>query len=213
MKPRLKTELDFLAAVERGEVVTQATLSRRVGVAIGLINALVKRAMMKGYVKARSAPYKRYAYYLTPKGFAEKSRLVAEYLEVSLEFFREARRQYGELFVRARAQGVRRCVLAGGGELAEIAILAAREAEVELIAILDGETNRDRLHGLPVVRSLAEIDGWDALALTDQRRPQEIYAALLAETAGRLPGERILAPALLKIVSDDDFDLVEVAQA
>ena len=47
--------------------------------------------MKKGFVKAKAAPYKRYAYYLTPKGFNEKSRLVAQYLEVSLDFFRTAR--------------------------------------------------------------------------------------------------------------------------
>ena len=80
-KTPLKTELDILAALESGEVVTQMTLAKRVGVAVGLINALIKRGMRKGYVKARSAPYKRYAYYLTPKGFAEKSRWQ------SLQFF------------------------------------------------------------------------------------------------------------------------------
>ena len=68
------SELEFLTAVERGEVVTQKSLSQRIGIAVGLINALVKRSMVRGYVKARQAPYKRYAYYLTPEGFAEKSR-------------------------------------------------------------------------------------------------------------------------------------------
>ncbi|HEY4136788.1 MAG TPA: hypothetical protein VGO34_16415 [Alphaproteobacteria bacterium] len=206
MKPRLKTELDFLAAVERGEVVTQATLSRRVGVAIGLINALLKRAMLKGYVKARSAPYKRYAYYLTPRGFAEKSRLVAEYLEVSLEFFRDARREYTELFLRGRNSGLRRFVLVGSGELAEIATLAAHEAEVELVAIVDAETNRDRLYGIPVARSLAAAGDWDCAILTESRKPQESYAKLLDEAAS----DRILAPAFLKVVTDADFDTVDV---
>ena len=50
--------------------------------------------MVQGCMKARQAPYKRYAYYLTPEGFVEKSRLVGEYLQSSLEFFRKARGQY-----------------------------------------------------------------------------------------------------------------------
>src|SRR3546814_4310673 len=59
-------------------------------------SALLKRCAAKGLVKIQNAPARRYAYYLTPKGFAEKSRLVAEYLETSLHFFRGARSQYEE---------------------------------------------------------------------------------------------------------------------
>ena len=71
---------DFLAALERGEVVAQMTLSKRISVSIGLIDALLRRTIHKGFVKTKAAPHKGYAYYLTPKGFSEKSRLVARYL-------------------------------------------------------------------------------------------------------------------------------------
>jgi DNA-binding MarR family transcriptional regulator len=86
-------EIEFLTSLEEGTVISQMTLSQRINVSVGLINALIKRAVRKGYVKVKSAPYKRYAYYLTPKGFAEKSRLVAQYLEISLGFFRQARQE------------------------------------------------------------------------------------------------------------------------
>jgi DNA-binding MarR family transcriptional regulator len=197
-KPRVKTELEFLSALERGEVVTQMTLSRRIGVAVGLVNALLKRATMKGFVKARSAPYKRYAYYLTPKGFSEKSRLVAEYLEVSLEFFRDARRQYQELFWRAEKVGCRRLVLIGGGELAEIAIMSSRDLDVEVLAIVDTETNRAKLFGVPVVRALSDVAGCDAVIVTDSRQPQAVYD----ELCRTLAADRIFAPELLKITRE-----------
>src|SRR5262245_19033144 len=120
-----KSELEFLTAIERGEVVTQMTLTKQIGVSIGLINALLKRGMHKGYVKARRVPFMRYAYYVTPQGFSEKSRLVAEYLESSLVFFRRARSQHTEVFACARRAEMSRLVLVGAGELADIAILAA----------------------------------------------------------------------------------------
>src|SRR5262245_59448742 len=124
-EPRLQSELDVLTAVEQGVVVTQASLTKRIGLSIGLINALLKRAIMMGYVKTRQAPYKRYVYYLTPKVFAQKSRLVARYLDYSLRFFRAARGEYAELFAAAGKAGMTRLVLVGSGELAEIAVLAA----------------------------------------------------------------------------------------
>jgi hypothetical protein len=197
-KSKLKTELDFLSSLEGGEIVTQMTLSKRIGVAVGLINALLRRATLKGFVKVRAAPYKRYAYYLTPRGFAEKSRLVAEYLEVSLEFFREARREYEDLFTRARGRGLRRIVLVGSGELAEIAVLAGHAAGIDLVAILDSETNRERLFGLPVVRSTTDFSDVDAFVVTESRAPQAAYDRLRAA----LPEQQVLAPPLLKITPD-----------
>lgn len=194
-KSRVQTELDFLAALEQGEVVTQMTLSQRVSVSIGLINALLRRAMRKGYVKAKAAPYKRYAYYLTPKGFSEKSRLVATYLENSLDFFRTARQEYVELFLRARALGMRRVALVGGGELAEIALLAAREAEIAVDMVLDPASNRDRLHGVPLVRAPGELDGVHAVVITDARKPQRSFDRMVEH----FPEAQILAPPLLRI--------------
>ena len=55
------------------------------------VNAYLKRCVKKGLVKVSGAPARRYAYYLTPQGFAEKSRLTVEYLSSSFSFFRQAR--------------------------------------------------------------------------------------------------------------------------
>jgi DNA-binding MarR family transcriptional regulator len=75
-----------LGNVAGEQALNQRKLARQIGISVGLVNALVHRAVHKGLIKIKEAPARRYAYYLTPKGFAEKSRLVAEYLEVSLRF-------------------------------------------------------------------------------------------------------------------------------
>jgi DNA-binding MarR family transcriptional regulator len=191
-------ELDFLTAIECGEVVTQVALKQRIGVSVGLINALLKRAVNKGYVKVSKVPYRRYAYYLTPQGFREKSRLVAKYLETSLSFFREARSQYGGLFERAEKAGVKRLVLFGGGELAEIALLAAFGAGVTVVAIVDAQAQAARCHGVPVTKGLTDVDAYDGVVITDARQPQKSYEQLHEQ----LPETRIFAPALLRITPD-----------
>ena len=68
------------------------------GIALGLANAYLKRCVKKGLIKVSQVPANRYAYYLTPKGFAEKSRLTAEYLSVSFNLFRDTRAQFTDLF-------------------------------------------------------------------------------------------------------------------
>lgn len=193
-----KAELRLFSALEEGAVASQASLSKRVGAAVGLVNALLKRAVRKGTVKMISAPARRYTYYLTPKGFAEKSRLVAEYLNFSLSFFREARGEYAALLATAERDGLRRLVLIGAGELAEIAALAAMEANVELLAVVDPETNQRRIAGIEVVRSLAEVADFDAVVIADARAPQATYDSLRAAW----PGTRVLCPAVLHVAPE-----------
>ena len=83
--------LGLLTSVERDSGITQRKLAQDLGIALGLANAYLRRCVRKGLVKMSQVPLNRYAYYLTPQGFAEKSRLMAEYLSVSFDFFRRAR--------------------------------------------------------------------------------------------------------------------------
>src|SRR5215831_1155331 len=110
--------LGLLQSVERGGTTSQRTLADELGIALGLVNAYLKRCMKKGLVKVREAPARRYAYYLTPQGFAEKSRLTVEYLSYSFGFFRQAKTDCSELFRSAKASGVKNVLLVGQSDLA-----------------------------------------------------------------------------------------------
>jgi hypothetical protein len=189
------TEIELLEIMQEGEVVTQMALSKRLLVSVGLINAMLKRSIRKGLVRAKQVPYKNYAYFLTPKGFAEKSRLVALHLENSLFFFRTARREYEEVLSRAKAAGAKRVALAGVGDLAEIALLAAWETGVKVAGIIDRQSNREIFLGLSVVRDLKDLGAVDAVIVTDHRLPQATFEAL----GQQIDDANILTPNLLWI--------------
>src|SRR6201997_561473 len=116
--------LDLLNSVDDG-AQSQRRIAADLGIALGLVNAYLKRCVKKGLVKVSEAPARRYAYYLTPQGFAEKSRLTVQYLSDSFSFFRKAKDDCTRLFREAAARGFERLVLAGKSDLAEIAILCA----------------------------------------------------------------------------------------
>jgi DNA-binding MarR family transcriptional regulator len=60
--------LGLLESVERDETQSQRQLATELGIALGLLNAYLKRCVRKGLVKMRRAPARRYAYYLTHAG-------------------------------------------------------------------------------------------------------------------------------------------------
>ena len=83
--------LGLLESVEQDGAKSQRRLAADLGIAVGLVNAYLNRCIKKGLVKVTQAPARRYAYYLTPQGFVEKSRLSLEYLTYSFKFFRQAK--------------------------------------------------------------------------------------------------------------------------
>ncbi|MCE2510443.1 MAG: winged helix-turn-helix transcriptional regulator [Alphaproteobacteria bacterium] len=202
------TTLELLASVEANRHLSQRSLATRLGIAVGLANGYLRRCVRKGWVKMSKAPARRYAYYLTPKGFAEKSRLTAEYLTLSFDFFRNARNECQRAFRAAEARGWRRIVLYGAGELAEIATLAARELDVELVAILAPGRNERELAGLPVVADLEDVGAFDAVLVTDIQTPQQSFDALRA----RIETGRVLTPPLLHVSREQASGETEAAE-
>jgi DNA-binding MarR family transcriptional regulator len=182
--------LGVLDVVERDPSVTQRSVARELGIALGLANAYLRRCVRKGLIKVSEVPRRRYAYYLTPQGFAEKSRLTATYLSDSFSFFRKARMQCGDLFAVAAARGQRRLALLGHGDLAEIASLVAHDHPIEIVGIIAAGGEAGKLDA-----DFAAAGPADAVVVTALVDPR---AAL--EAALRVFGaERVYVPAILRV--------------
>lgn len=193
--------LGLLEAVHENSALTQRTVAGQLGIALGLANAYLKRCVKKGLIKVKQVPPNRYAYYLTPKGFTEKSRLTAEYLSSSFNFFRRARRECGEIFERCASRGWQRVALCGTSDLGEIAVLCARERNVALAGfiVLDSDETDGHFSGLAPIPAADAADRIDAVIVTDLSNPQATYDRL----RNLVLVERIFAPRLLRIARDE----------
>ena len=203
-----ESTLSMLHAIGSGTPVTQRSLAGRLGIALGLTNIYLKRCVKKGLIKVRKAPARRYAYYVTAKGFAEKTRLTRKFLSRSFNFFRTARQECADLFAACERDGLTRVVLLGAGDLAEIAILAALSSDVTVVAVVDDESNVAQQAGVPIVQELAAAGPFDLVMVTNIKRPQEAYDDL----ARQLEPRRILTPTLLRVIRPDPGKLREAAE-
>lgn len=185
--------LELLSAIEARSDVSQRHLARHMGVALGLANSYLKRCVRKGYIKIKEAPANRFLYYLTPKGFAEKSRLTARYLSASLSFYRQAAESCSEIFDACRRNGEHRILLGGLSDLAEIAILRSTEAGVTIIGVYEPHTGKTRFFSRPVWTRLEDADEFDVCMVTDLHAPLDCYRRLVAQ----LGNGRVRVPAAL----------------
>jgi DNA-binding MarR family transcriptional regulator len=185
--------LNLLNSVDDG-AQSQRRIAEELGIALGLVNAYLKRCIKKGLVKVSQAPARRYAYYLTPQGFAEKSRLTVDYLSSSFSFFRRARSDCSQLLAEVVASGSSGVVLAGISDLAEIAIICALESNVTIAAVVDPKATATRFMGVPVVTSFDALTiQIGAVIVTDLSAPHQTFDG----AAGRFGLERVWSPALL----------------
>jgi DNA-binding MarR family transcriptional regulator len=97
----------ILSELSSDDSLTQRDLGRRLGIALGLVNSYIKNLIAKGFVTVKSIPPKRYLYFLTPEGFAEKTRLTYHLLQDYTRIYREARNNLKGLLSGLRADGER----------------------------------------------------------------------------------------------------------
>ncbi|SPP99900.1 Transcriptional regulator, MarR family [Candidatus Sulfobium mesophilum] len=172
--------LQLLDTLSNEAAITQRDLSQRLGIALGLVNSYIKNLVAKGYVTVKSIPPKRYTYYLTPKGFAEKTRLTYQHLQNYTGLYTSARNDLRKLFNELQSQGTKRVVFAGVDELAEIAFLTLQETNLELAGVVDGERSGDKFFGREIT-SLDKIREmqYDSIIVSSYLKRAEISAALL----------------------------------
>ena len=187
--------LGVLTAIDRDSNTSQRTISRELNVALGLANAYLKRCVRKGLIKIKQVPRRRYVYYLTPQGFAEKSRLTAQFLSASFTFFRRAREQISELMRDCTEQGLPRIAFAGVSDLTEVGTLCAHDHPVTLVGIVDAEHAGEQYCGLPVRGSLEELSPVDVVIVTSLVNADSVFLAMEQELG---PG-RVRAPQLLSL--------------
>jgi DNA-binding MarR family transcriptional regulator len=193
--------LDLLESVERDGRRSQRHLAAEFGIALGLVNSYLKRCVRKGLVKVHEAPARRYTYYLTPQGFAEKSRLTIDFLSTSFSFFRRARADCMATLEGAKRRHWSRIVLAGASDLAEIAAICALEGGIMIVAIVDRQATQSQLIGTPVYQSFGDIsEPFDGVMVTDLKAPQETFSAVL----DHFGAEYVIAPVLLGISLRND---------
>ena len=185
--------LSILESIDNNNNVTQRHMAAELGVALGLANSYLKRCVRKGLIKIHQAPANRYLYYITPKGFSEKSRLTAKYLSYSFEFYRRAGNSFRQLFKYTKQQEWENILFCGISELSEIASLRINEFGLNHVGTYQPDSTLDEFLKKPIMNKIDDLSGIDAYLITSINMPDEIYQQLIK----KIEKKRILVPEFL----------------
>ena len=117
-------------------IISQRVLADRLGIALGLVNAYLKRLYKKGHIKLKTLPRNRIKYIITPKGLAEKARLTYDYMHRSINYFRDIRQKIENTYAIMLTSGVKDVLLWGDGEIAELCYISSRGLPLKIVGVV-----------------------------------------------------------------------------
>ena len=159
--------LRLMGEIDRNGNHSQRELSRQLNISLGLVNTFLKRLVSKGYFKVKTMPRNRAKYFLTPEGLARKSRLTAEYLRYSVNFYRDIKHLLLSKYEKMEKNNVRSILFYGAGEVAELAYLYLQLTNIQLVGIIDSKKNGNQFFDF-MIEDIDRIQrrDWDMVLLT-----------------------------------------------
>ena len=133
----------LLEEINKESIISQRALADRLGIALGLVNAYIKRLYKKGHIKIKTLPRNRIKYIITPQGFAEKTRLTYKFMHYSILYFKGIRQKIESTYTVMVKAGIKKVLLWGDGELAELCYISTRGFPLEIVGVV-GKKNVNR---------------------------------------------------------------------
>jgi len=144
-------ELEILERLENNGHLTQRDLSKEVGIALGLVNHLLKKMVNKGWIKIKNIDAKKIRYLITPEGAREKSSLLYKRVESTIHFYLEAKRVIKDKVIHLKNEGIENVSIYGVNHISEVLFIVLKELDLELAHVVDDNKEGEVWFGYKVI--------------------------------------------------------------
>jgi len=144
-------ELEILERLENNGHLTQRDLSKDVGIALGLVNHLLKKMVKKGWIKIKNIDAKKIRYLITPEGAREKSSLLYRRVESTIHFYLEAKRVIKDKIIHLKNEGIEDVSIYGINHISEVLFIVLKELGLELDSVVEGERVGEEWFGYNII--------------------------------------------------------------
>jgi len=168
-------EFKILKHVEESPKLNNRMAASKLGCSVKLAHALLGKMVDRGLLHVKKLHSRRWDYFLTPKGIAEKARLTYEFIDFSMNFYQEARKASSQVCRDIAESGLKTVAFLGAGDLAEIVYLGVKEWDLELVEVYNGDISGTFLgHSILPVSDLRNSQaGAVIVCLYDKKSPME----------------------------------------
>jgi len=126
-------EYALLNEIAQDPMVTQASLSDRLDIAVGSVNWYIKRLINRGWIKVSHLDRTRLKYDLTPEGVKVFTQRALSYARDSLKIYGNFRKKAKSLVDELTQKGIHQVYMEGDDELIDILRLTCIESGIHLL--------------------------------------------------------------------------------
>ncbi len=134
--------LNLLELLDGRGNVAQRSLAEGMGMSASQVNRILRRLTDDGLVEVVDEAVRPFAYRLTREGRAHRRELDHRHVRSVVGSYRQVQTRIRRQFQGLRAEGVRRVVFYGAGQIMETAYPLAEEAGLEVVGIVDDNPAR-----------------------------------------------------------------------
>lgn len=178
---RLRRELDMLFLIGDDPSVSQHVLARKIGITPTMVNNYMKYLVDEKMVSMEGETNRQTRYFLTTKGKSRKRMLLSQYITEVSDLYSACKSEFAKRLNEFYRNGMKRVVFFGAAETGEIAYQAANTTSLEVIGIVDNDS--EKLHKQLADMVIQPPDcieelSPDAVIITALGHPDEIYRQL-----------------------------------
>lgn len=132
-------DLHLLEELEKNPLTSQRELSRKFNIALGVTNACIKRMVRKGWIRIRGLNHRKIGYYLTQKGFTEKTKLTLHLVSCTIQHYIQLKKIITRRLLEMEKKGMKRVVFYGVSDEMEVAYITLQGVNMKLVGIVEDD--------------------------------------------------------------------------
>ena len=158
-------ELEILETIENNGHLTQRDLSKEVGIALGLVNHLLRKMVKKGWIKIKNIDAKRIRYLITPEGARDKSSLLYKRVEGTIHFYLEAKSVIKDKVIHLKNEGIEEVSIYGINHISEVLFIVLKELGLELTSVVEEKKDGKEWFGYNVIGMKEFVENKDSVLI------------------------------------------------
>jgi len=128
--------LDTLLELKDDPSLSQRSLAHKLNISLGLTNSILQNLIHRGLIKAQKMTGRKILYLITPKGMVQATNFIYDRVRETQHYYQYTKDLLTTYFTNLYDKGVRKVVIYGTGQLAEITYLSLLDSPLKLHSIL-----------------------------------------------------------------------------
>ncbi len=152
--------LDTLLELKDDPSLSQRSLAHKLNISLGLTNSILQNLIHRGLIKAKKMTGRKILYLITPKGMVQATNFIYDRVRETQHYYQYTKDLLSIHFINLYDKGVRKVVIYGTGQLAEITYLSLLDSPLKFHSITtdDPASSKKKFlgHEIPTLSGFAQ---------------------------------------------------------